>query len=127
LKDRIGVHIAFPPALLGLLTTAPTNKYLLCGAFEKFYGIKNADFGLVDAYGILLGARLLVPRGDLGINDSDLKISKQKRFVEHGQEPLPIYTAVRHELPIKEEEGDGKPTPQAIEKAKREAWFQWFE
>jgi hypothetical protein len=36
LKNRLGVHIAFPPAALNLLTTAPTNKYLLGGFVFNF-------------------------------------------------------------------------------------------
>lgn len=35
LKNRLGVHIAFPPDALELLVSAPTNKYLLSGLVEK--------------------------------------------------------------------------------------------
>lgn len=73
LKNRLGVHIAFPPAALNLLTTAPTNKFLLSGLVEKLKADPGADFGLVDIYGMLLAARLLVPRGELGVCDRDLK------------------------------------------------------
>jgi Lysophospholipase catalytic domain. len=97
LKDRLGVHIAFPPAALNLLTTAPTNKYLLGGFVEKLKGDPGADFGLVDIYGLLLAARLLVPRGELGVSDVDFKLSNQRANLIHGAHPLPIYTAVRHE------------------------------
>ncbi|KAI7048605.1 hypothetical protein KC352_g45933, partial [Hortaea werneckii] len=60
-----GVHIAYPPALLSALSQAPTNKYLLSGFVEKLRGVPDADFGLVDIYGLALAARLLVPRGGL--------------------------------------------------------------
>lgn len=62
LKKRIGTHIAYPPSFLELLTRAPTNKYLLSGSIEKLKGDPDADFGLVDVYGLLLATRLLVPR-----------------------------------------------------------------
>ncbi|MCJ1381178.1 hypothetical protein MMC17_004287 [Xylographa soralifera] len=132
LKRRLGVHIAFPPAALNLLTSAPTNKFLLSGFVEKLKGDPDADFGVVDAYGLLLAARLLVPRGELGVDARDLKLSNQRAFVDDGANPLPIYTAVRHEIPLDEvktikEEIDGAASPETKELAKQESWFQWFE
>lgn len=131
LKNRLGVHIAFPPAALHLLTTAPTNKFLLSGFVEKLKGDPGADFGLVDIYGMLLAARLLVPRGELGVSDMDFKLSNQRANLMNGSHPLPIYTAVRHEIPILDEttdEAKAHPTPeQLMKKSQEEAWFQWFE
>ena len=134
LKGRIGTHIAFPPAAMKLATIAPTNKFLLSGFVEKLKGNPGADFGLVDIYGLLLAARLLVPRGELDVNARDLKISNQSYFLQHGQHPMPIYTAVRHEIPIEdvkkeaEKSSDEEVRPESIkEQAKKEAWFQWFE
>lgn len=132
LKHRIGTHIAFPPDALQLITTAPTNKFLLSGFVEKLKGHPNADLGLVDIYGLLLATRLLVPRGELGVDARNLKISNQRAYLTDGEHPLPIYTAVRHEIPIEEEtseneRGRGTLTEAAKEKAKQEAWFQWFE
>lgn len=126
LKHRLGVHIAFPPDLLRLVTNAPTNKFLLTGAYEKYKGLKDADFGLVDVYGVMLGARLLVPKGDLDIDPQNLKLSNQSKYVDEGEHPLPIYTAVRHEIPD-EDMVDAAPDEDVREKAKKEAWFQWFE
>ncbi|KAJ5646015.1 hypothetical protein N7490_002387 [Penicillium lividum] len=128
LKSRLDVHIAFPPKALNLLTTAPTNKYLLSGLVEKLKGDPGADFGLVDIYGLLLAARLMVPRGELGVMDSDLKLSSQQANILSGAHPMPIYTAVRHEIPIEEDDQGKRATPeQMMREAKREAWFQWFE
>ena len=134
LKKRIGVHIAFPPTALGLLTTAPTNKFLLSGFVEKLKGdpSEGFNFNLVDLYGILLASRLLVPRGELGVDDRDLKLSSQRAYVDQGANPLPLYTAVRHEIPIEEkktkgEKIEGGASEETKEKAKQEAWFQWFE
>ena len=132
LKRRIGIHIAFPPTALGLLTTAPTNKFLLSGFLEKLKGDPTAEFGLVDVYGLLLAARLLVPRFDLGVFDRDLKLSNQRSYIDNGAHPLPIYTAVRHEIPLdeqksKQEKIESIASEESKEKAKQEAWFQWFE
>ena len=125
LKDRLGVHIAYPPEFLRLTTSAPTNKFLMSGGYEKYRGYENADFGLVDAYGLMLGARLLIPKGDRAINDSNLKLSNQKRYIDDGQHPMPIYTAVRHEIPAEETVQHAEEEVKAT--AKKEAWFQWFE
>lgn len=132
LKRRIGIHIAYPPSFLELLTRAPTNKFLLSGPIEKLRGDPDADFGLVDVYGVLLSSRLLVPRDELSVNNDDLKLSNQRSFLAQGAHPLPIYCAVRHEIPIEEEKTKGEKRGGKIseatkEKAKREAWFQWFE
>ena len=99
---------------------------------EKVKGNPTADFGLVDAYGVLLAARLFVPRGELGVDDRNLKLSNQQEYLKDGAHPLPIYTAVRHEIPIIEEESTPESTQQADpqvtkEKARKESWFQWFE
>lgn len=132
LKNRIGVHIAYPPDAFAALNTAPTNKFLLSGFVEKLKGDPDADFGLVDIYGLILAARLLVPKGELGVDDRDLKLSNQRDHIKYGEHPLPIYTAVRHEIPIAEkstpaEKATNSPSESTKEKAKREAWFQWFE
>lgn len=126
LKNRLGVHIAFPPDALELLVSAPTNKYLLSGLVEKAKGIPDAEFGIVDIYGALLAARLLVPKGALSVSEYDFKVSNQRRYIDDGSNPLPIYTAVRHEIPLAEQ-SDTKDPIAAEAKARREAWFQWFE
>jgi cytosolic phospholipase A2 len=125
LKSRAGVHIAYPPVAFQSLVSLPTSKYLLSGLVEKLRGDTKADFGLVDVYGLLLATRYLVPKGDLGVNERDFKLSNQRDYVKYGQNPLPIYTAVRHEIP-----GLRSPkisTEAAKDQAKQESWFQWFE
>ncbi|KAL7926307.1 acyl transferase/acyl hydrolase/lysophospholipase [Trichoderma austrokoningii] len=128
LKARSSIHIAYPPVAFQSLTSLPTNKYLLSGLVEKLKGDPNADFGLVDIYGLLLGARYLVPRGELGVDARDFKLSNQRMYLRQGQHPLPIYTAVRHEIPAEEatasRDRDSLPT---VEEMKKEPYFQWFE
>ncbi|KAF7187607.1 Cytosolic phospholipase A2 zeta [Pseudocercospora fuligena] len=126
LKDRIGIHIAFPPAALSLLNQAPTNKFLLSGFVEKLRGVPDSDFGLVDVYGLLLAARLMVPRGELTVSDYDLKVSNQRFYLDDGMQPLPIYTAVRHEIPDPPEDFRNM-AKEARFSAKHYDWFQWFE
>ncbi|KAF4125270.1 cytosolic phospholipase A2 [Geosmithia morbida] len=128
LKSRASTHIAYPPVALQSLVSLPTSKYLLSGIVEKLRGDPNADFGLVDVYGLLLAARYLVPKGDLGVNERDFKFSNQRDYIKYGQSPMPIYTAVRHEIPGLNPDGTADMTAeQAKEQAKNESWFQWFE
>lgn len=126
LKQRIGVHIAYPPAALKLFSQAPTNKFLLSGFVEKLRGVPDAEFGVVDVYGLLLAARLLVPKGELRVSNSDLKVSNQRYSVQNGSVPLPIYTAVRHEIPL-EMKDHIRPSTSAWHNTKHYDWFQWFE
>lgn len=131
IRSRIGTHIAFPPPALKLVTSAPTNKFILSGFVEKLRGDPDATFGVVDIYSLLLAARLMVPKGDLDVQASDLKLSNQRKFLENGEFPMPIYTVVRHEIPV-EETTEKTPVSEAAEaeikaKAKKEAWFQWIE
>ena len=133
IKSRIGTHIAFPPSALKLVTSAPTNKFVLSGFIEKLRGDPSATFGIVDIYSLLLAGRLMVPKGDLDVRDSDLKLSNQRAFLEDGLHPMPIYTVVRHEIPVAEEAAKQETpiTPsdhaKVAAKAKKEAWFQWIE
>ncbi|MDI1485304.1 MAG: hypothetical protein OHK93_000441 [Ramalina farinacea] len=132
LKTRIGTHIAYPPAFLNLMTKAPTNKFLLSGTLERLRGDPKADFGIVDVYGLLLATRLLIPKDELSVDESDMRLSEQRKYLKDGANPLPIYSAVRHEIPIQEHVDEDaskmtKVTKSIKEKAEREAWFQWFE
>ncbi|EEH22914.1 hypothetical protein PABG_05125 [Paracoccidioides brasiliensis Pb03] len=132
LKNRLGIHIAFPPEVLRQLTSPPTNKYLLRGLVEKLKANSDTDFRLVDIYGLLLTARLLVPAWQpLNLYDSDLKLSNQRAFIDNGANPLPIYTAVRHEIPP-DDTAAPDPSMQIIAdgqkpEPKKETWFEWFE
>ncbi|KAL0472281.1 acyl transferase/acyl hydrolase/lysophospholipase [Neurospora intermedia] len=129
LKARLGIHIAYPPTAFSALLSAPTNKLLLTAVVEKLKGDPEADFGLVDAYGLLLAARLFIPKGELGIDAQDFKLSHQQEYIRYGQNPMPIYTAVRHEIPELDEAGNEQShaSEAAKAEAKKEAWFQWFE
>lgn len=135
LKQRIGTHIAYPPAFLELLTRLPTSKYVLSGTVERLKGDPKVDFGLVDVYGLLLATRLLIPKDELDVYTSDLKLSHQRRYLGAGAHPLPIYAAIRHELHERQRNkgnefgdlDDKKEHLQAREKAEKEGWFQWFE
>lgn len=135
IKHRVSVHVAHPLPALKLATQAPTNKFVLSGFVEKLKSdasFEGSSFGLVDIYSLLLTLRLMVPHGDLDVQGSDLKLSNQRVFTDNGKYPMPIYTAVRHEIPIDEEEKKESPSNEALkekikEKAKKESWFQWFE
>jgi phospholipase A2 len=126
LKNRLGVHLAYPPVAFELVNSAPTNKFLLTGLVEKLKGMPEADFGIVDVYGVLLAGRLLVPRTQLAVDEDDLKMSTQQKYISSGQNPLPIYSAVRHEIPP-EVKKDVSAEQDLSKKQEKQAWFQWFE
>jgi cytosolic phospholipase A2 len=92
-KSRLGNHIANPNALIKSLaaTTSPEQAVeLIFGglAQKKQTGLKT---GIVDVYGALLAARLLL--GDDPVNQTkDFKLSEQKRYLKDGKSPMPIYT-----------------------------------
>lgn len=68
----------------------------------------------------------MVPRGELRVSDYDMKVSNQRSYLEDGAAPMPIYTAVRHEIP-------DAPSDLNDAKAGRFSgkqhfdYFQWFE
>ncbi|KAK9457066.1 acyl transferase/acyl hydrolase/lysophospholipase [Dipodascopsis uninucleata] len=139
IRSRASVHIASVPDFMRLITTSPTNKYILQGIVEKMRFGTGVE--LADIYGTLLTSRLLVPADELLVNRDNLKLSHQRRIVDTGALPLPIYTAVRHEMGLSESEqlaaeskaGDS-PATEVEERAQRFAslepsrsWFQWFE
>jgi cytosolic phospholipase A2 len=102
LKARLGTSFTDPTAALTLFTERPTNKYLLRGLVERFKQ-GYTELGMVDIYGTLVSSRILVPSNELAVHDDLLKLSTQRKFIEDGCQPFPIYTAVRHEIPIKPE------------------------
>ena len=155
-KARLGTSFTDPTAALTLFMERPTNKYLLRGLVERFKQ-GYTELGMVDIFGTLIASRILVPGNELTVQDDWLKLSNQRHFVDDGTEPLPIYTAVRHEIPIKAVTDDktkettkenekgmehlgstgddgfgpsgiaGETHQQLQEQARKESWFQWFE
>ncbi|KAK9446423.1 acyl transferase/acyl hydrolase/lysophospholipase [Limtongia smithiae] len=136
IKQRVGIHIAYLPAVMDLCTTPPTDKFLLHGLIQKLY-YKYTDVSLADIYGIMLASRLLIPDRKMILHNDDLKISRQRDIVDTGTVPMPIYTAVRHELGLdkaQQQESDTTDIPSQVSEETiaeiehtRKQWFQWFE
>src|SRR5271170_3106990 len=99
-KARLSTSFTDPSAALPLFMDRPTNKYLLRGLVERFKQ-GYTELGMVDIYGTLVSSRILIPANELDVRDDYLRLSNQRKFIDQGLEPLPIYTAVRHEIPIK--------------------------
>ncbi|PVF94664.1 FabD/lysophospholipase-like protein [Serendipita vermifera] len=97
IKDRVSKSF-FDTITLDLLTTPPTNKYLLAGLLLK----ATAPLGsvsLTDIYGTLISSRLFVPSDIVSLNPDNLSLHKFRRHVDDGSMPLPIFTAIQHEIP----------------------------
>ena len=93
LEGQVNVHWANMSHFLNLLTASPQHtKTLLRGIVQRqqHYGETN----LVDIFGVLVGASLFTDNN----RASSLGLSSQQTLIENGQEPLPIYCVVRHEI-----------------------------
>ncbi|KAH8119590.1 acyl transferase/acyl hydrolase/lysophospholipase [Phellopilus nigrolimitatus] len=84
---------------LDMLTNPPTNKYLLSGLLRKANGPAGA-VSLVDLYGTLIAARLFVPSDIERLDAQFLSLHHFRKNVDSGILPMPIFTAIRHEIPI---------------------------
>jgi phospholipase A2 len=153
-KARLSTSFTDPSAALPLFMERPTNKYLLRGLVERFKQ-GYTELGMVDIYGTLVSSRILIPANELAVDDDMLKLSNQRKFIDDGSEPLPIYTAVRHEIPVKAvtkgktKKEEVKEVAEGIkdlgstgredgvkvasehtklqQRAREQSWFQWFE
>ncbi|TDL24273.1 FabD/lysophospholipase-like protein [Rickenella mellea] len=84
---------------LDMLITSPTNKYLISGLLRK----ATAPLGsvsLTDVYGTLVSARLFVPSDLTGLDPRNLSLHQFRRNVDNASLPMPIFTAVLHEVPV---------------------------
>lgn len=130
LKSRIDVHIADPIHNLEVLQDPITCKYVLRGLFERYHAGYD-DIGLTDLYGLMLANRLFITKDALKMDDADLLLSAQVRYLDEGQFPMPLYSCVRHDVPekvkkeVKEEQIDD-PVEQT-EKLKEKSYFQHYE
>ncbi|KAI0078788.1 FabD/lysophospholipase-like protein [Panus rudis PR-1116 ss-1] len=97
LKGRIETSY-LDTATLDLLTNPPTNKYLLSGILRKAASPSGVA-SLVDVYGTLLASRLFVPSDTSKLDFKHLSLHFQRRCVDNGEMPLPIFTAIQHATP----------------------------
>ncbi|KAF9299821.1 hypothetical protein BGZ74_008610 [Mortierella antarctica] len=137
-KQSLNTPIAHYPSFIDTMLTNPgAAQLILEGVVQKYS--KNRVLTLVDAFGTVLGSRLLIHRerdSDFGENGEwidplDFKLSQQSRWTNYGDQPLPIYTAVSHILP------NTGPEPKAVggyivedDVAKEDDdnhYYQWFE
>ncbi|CAG8500128.1 9661_t:CDS:10 [Paraglomus brasilianum] len=110
-----------------------------------FTGVSGACWGIATYYTVSSGSvdstieqfkRAYFFRKDEKLDPKDFKLSLQKKLVETGEHPMPIYVAVRHERPWKDvqeaqeidngidedlDEFDDK------EHGNKKSWFQWVE
>ncbi|CAB4407718.1 unnamed protein product [Rhizophagus irregularis] len=102
-KENLTHNIASPKGLLKALSnnSSPETAVELVfgGLVEK--KAEGLDLHVVDVYGSLLGARILVGH-DPESQRLDFKLSQQRRFIEGGKQMMPIYTAIHHNRPWKD-------------------------
>jgi len=106
----------FDMETLDLVTTPPTNKYLLGGLMRKA-SAPGAEVSLVDIYGTLISSRILVPSDSaIPVDPRFLSLHRFRRLLDYSASlPLPILTAVMHDIPppvqqpLKESSRTGRP------------------
>lgn len=134
-KQSLSTPIAHYPSFIDTMLTNPGAAQLILEGIVQKYS-KNRVLTLVDAFGTVLASRLLIHReqdGDNGewVDPLDFKMSQQSRWVNYGDQPLPIYTAVSHVLPGATSQPD--PIEEIIvddDVAKEDSdehYYQWFE
>ncbi|OZJ03016.1 hypothetical protein BZG36_03969 [Bifiguratus adelaidae] len=127
------------PSVDRLLKTKDAVENILGPLKEK--GLAKVHLTAMDIYGALVTGCLLLPcsaeegwvkSGNHALNPAHLKLSYQKRYMD-GTQPMPIYTAVRHERLWKDWKDPNYKENKVVEdidakiKAGKDAWFQWFE
>ncbi|KAJ3282178.1 hypothetical protein HK104_011057, partial [Borealophlyctis nickersoniae] len=148
-------HPADPFHIDDILSANPSVRVPLIfgGLVQK--RLSGLPRGVVDMYGALLTAHFFAHPDGKEFRPLDFKLSAQRRWMEGGKAPMPIYTAVRHERPWKAREAQNL-TPQELEKLtgkslsqlqseydasqereemdefvddvkRKAAWWQWFE
>ncbi|KAJ1971475.1 hypothetical protein H4R34_005732, partial [Dimargaris verticillata] len=95
LTDQITVSLTSLSALADVLTS-PVAASVFSGLVRKFDS--GTPLSLVDLYGTLLMSRLLTRTLDTNQPAITLSMSSQAQWIQDGNHPMPIYTAVRHEV-----------------------------
>lgn len=133
LKSHVHTHLANMNNFISILQAAPQNsKILMQGIIERYYQ-QNGDINLVDIFGMMLGGTLLTKKKTISKDEKDdstleepdgtlikpllldrktMKLSNQRKYIEDGSLPMPIYCVVRHDIESDPDEGDV---------------YQWFE
>ncbi|KZZ92388.1 Acyl transferase/acyl hydrolase/lysophospholipase [Ascosphaera apis ARSEF 7405] len=99
LRERLPLPTIWPPDGIDALVDEKTGKFLLAGLVEKMRETPHFDLGVVDLFGLFTGYKLFLPSDPNKLQLTDLKLSAQAKYLSEGQQPLPIYTAGRHENP----------------------------
>ncbi|KAJ1660210.1 hypothetical protein IWQ61_000826 [Dispira simplex] len=95
ISQQISTSLQSVPALVGALTS-PEAASIFAGLVSKYDS--GIPLSLVDIYGTLLMARLLT-RSLRGPSEfHHIKLTDQQQYLARGEYPMPIYTAVRHEV-----------------------------
>ncbi|RUP49135.1 acyl transferase/acyl hydrolase/lysophospholipase, partial [Jimgerdemannia flammicorona] len=140
LLNHLRPRLTFNPTsfshLTNLASVSEENQLRLVQGVLRRYGQVGDSVGLVDLTGAALGGILLTEEGGAVIEEEgkkvylrlvkpeEVKLSRQRRFVTEGENPLPIYCSVRHEMPEGNDAAEGMKTESD---GKKESYFQWFE
>ncbi|KAJ1565447.1 hypothetical protein HK096_002737, partial [Nowakowskiella sp. JEL0078] len=130
MKKTLNGHPGNLSHITDILSVNSSSRVPLLFSGMSHKKLSGLHRGVVDTYGILLFAHFLgkslpmknldgveVEEEDICWNPNHFKLSSQARFLENGQFPMPIYTAVRHERPWSRKFEDN---PEAVEISEKE-------
>ncbi|GAA5918331.1 hypothetical protein JCM6882_008216 [Rhodosporidiobolus microsporus] len=134
LRQRVKEPFLQPETLLSLLDVDDAASRAILTSIILKEASKGGDISLVDAYGTLVSTRLYVPDKSSSVpppaqplSVRALKTSTQRIFLDDGENPLPIYCTVRHDLPsassIEAAQKEGKSDQEIVSEGK----WTWFE
>ncbi|KAL1920776.1 uncharacterized protein VTP21DRAFT_11411 [Calcarisporiella thermophila] len=168
-KRQLYCHPVNFSHFLKVVSSIPANELVLSGIVHRVE--QGQPLSLVEMFGTLLSSvfftetvaknakEIEIDGGERKKSEelevkpltdfSGLKISSQRRFVDDGSEPLPIYTVVRHEIPgqvivehAKDEEGGSDSMKKEMQEnahaktenikqeqqsSQEDDYYQWFE
>lgn len=116
LRERVKEPFLAPETFVKLFAIDDEASRLLLSAAILKRASQGGELSLPDVYGTLVSSRLYLSdddeSGSTGRNEgpaprplslATLKTSTQRQYMDDGSHPLPIYTTVRHDLPLPEE------------------------
>ncbi|GAA5853889.1 hypothetical protein JCM8547_007486 [Rhodosporidiobolus lusitaniae] len=132
LRERVKEPFLQPETITTLLNIDDQRAKDLLSAVILKESSKGGEISLVDAYGTLVSTRLYSPSPSLPPPPTPpslraLKTSTQRTLLDLGQNPLPIYCTVRHDLPSPSTISEAREKGESKAEIAAKGEYTWFE
>ncbi|KAL1922471.1 uncharacterized protein VTP21DRAFT_10010 [Calcarisporiella thermophila] len=126
-REHLNLHPASPSTLFDVLASDTSATQMIFGGL-RIKQEAQLPVRIVDLFGSIIASRLLLDNCKR-IRPEHWRLSNQRRWVDNGSQPMPIYSAVRHERPWKNYAAESDPFDDrlSVENEATDAWYQWFE